>query len=334
MSYRQGKNILEHPDLQRLIEENAGQGVKCGGMIPGEPGYQEYVDFQEFIGFVLSVITSDRTPTSWGKILYLSDGVYVVPTLRPSEQEITDKMITALLGTQIALWGEITPNLRAVTVNIDGITGLLIEFFYDGSITEEIKKTAAEITMEASCFFPADFPYCDRLTRIDYPDEIPFSGRFVYFRKEPKSTPVPISIDPGVIPVRGKILLAALNALLGKTTPELRAVTVDWNDFVAWIHLYYDGEISETNILLARQAIEDFGEYLPSEFMHSGYIERLDYPQRIPYCNLVYQRKELSSELLYIGPPYIGPRVAPPSRIVMCWRFWSRRLLRGFRGQR
>jgi tetratricopeptide (TPR) repeat protein len=74
------KSILEHPDPQRLVHQNAGTGLKVNSHAPGAPGYQEIVDFKEFIGYEVDPNSLTKIPTTWGKIHYAKDGVHIVPT--------------------------------------------------------------------------------------------------------------------------------------------------------------------------------------------------------------------------------------------------------------
>lgn len=59
----------------------AGTGIKRTSATPGMPGYQELVNFKEFIGYNVKKETGERTATTWGKIHYAKDGVHVVPAL-------------------------------------------------------------------------------------------------------------------------------------------------------------------------------------------------------------------------------------------------------------
>jgi len=97
---KQGKHIIGHNNFiphdnksiwvhskektQELIDRYAGTGAKArraNTHIPGSPGYQEIVDFEEFIGYHVNKDTGIKTPTNWGKIHYADDGVHVVPHL-------------------------------------------------------------------------------------------------------------------------------------------------------------------------------------------------------------------------------------------------------------
>ena len=69
---------------QQLINDFGGTGIKAPGSkvhIPGAAGYQEIVNFGEFIGYDVNLDTGVKTVTTWGKIHYAKDGVHVVPYL-------------------------------------------------------------------------------------------------------------------------------------------------------------------------------------------------------------------------------------------------------------
>lgn len=74
------KSILEHPDPQKLVRDFAGTGLKVNQIYPGSFGFQEIVNFKEFIGYSVHPQTGEKIATSWGKIHYAKDGVHIVPT--------------------------------------------------------------------------------------------------------------------------------------------------------------------------------------------------------------------------------------------------------------
>lgn len=74
------KSVLEHPNPQKLVDEFAGKGIKDSNIKPGVPGYQETVNFGEFIGYAVDRDTGKKIATTWGKIHYAKDGVHIVPT--------------------------------------------------------------------------------------------------------------------------------------------------------------------------------------------------------------------------------------------------------------
>ena len=73
------KSILEHSNPQKLIDDFAGKGIKATDLPPGTSGYQEIVNFGEFIGYAIDRDTGEKIATSWGKIHYAKDGVHIVP---------------------------------------------------------------------------------------------------------------------------------------------------------------------------------------------------------------------------------------------------------------
>jgi hypothetical protein len=223
-----------------------------------------------------------------------------------------DKLITAIIGTQCALSGEVPSNLRAVTVDVDSVKGFFIDFYYEGVITEDIDASASSIVMEASCVFHPFFPCTDREIRLDPPSEIPRDKTLVYLRNEKhvnhqsllsnayftyKSAVEDAMILSSVDMAR----LAAIPALLGKITPQLRAVKIDSDETSFGMHFIYHGEISEEDRLLALSAIEEFGKYIPKGYEKRGTIERLDYPERIPFIAFAYYKKEPTTEIMYVG---------------------------------
>ncbi len=74
------RSVLEHPDPQRLVQDFSGKGMKINSAKPGTAGFQEIVDFKEFIGYAVNPNTGEKISTSWGKIHYAKDGVHIVPT--------------------------------------------------------------------------------------------------------------------------------------------------------------------------------------------------------------------------------------------------------------
>lgn len=78
-NFESGKSILTHKDPQSLLKMHAGKGKKVRGDA-GEFGYQELVDFGEYIGYNVDY-NGVETLTTWGKIHYAKDGAHIVPTI-------------------------------------------------------------------------------------------------------------------------------------------------------------------------------------------------------------------------------------------------------------
>ena len=73
------RSVLEHSSPQELIKKFAGTGIKVGKQQPGLPGYQEIVNFGEFIGYSVNRETGKKAATTWGKIHYAKDSAHIVP---------------------------------------------------------------------------------------------------------------------------------------------------------------------------------------------------------------------------------------------------------------
>ncbi len=74
------RSILVHSNPQKLVDEFSGKGMKAAKVRPGTAGYQEIIDFKEFVGYTVNSSTGEKVATSWGKIHYANDGVHIVPT--------------------------------------------------------------------------------------------------------------------------------------------------------------------------------------------------------------------------------------------------------------
>lgn len=96
-------------------------------------------------------------------------------------QQISD----ALLATQRALLDVVTPELRAVVVDIDNDKKeFYIRFYYDGEVSEELIDLWSSAITEASAGLDPIYDLDNGIERLDFPKKIPFRGRFAYFRKE------------------------------------------------------------------------------------------------------------------------------------------------------
>jgi len=84
-----------------------------------------------------------------------------------------------------ALWGEVSPALRAAKIAWDK-DSVHLYFYYDGEISEEDHESAECVATEVSSDFPEHELEIDIL-RWDYPKPIPQEGlETVYHRKEQK----------------------------------------------------------------------------------------------------------------------------------------------------
>jgi hypothetical protein len=203
----------------------------------------------------------------------------------------------ALLAMQSALLREVTPALRAVTLNVDKDEEILYaHFYYDGEASEQRIDLWDCVICEASADLGANCFVEPQIKRLDYPQKIPLSGYCAYLRKEhdvptregcPKVKIAEVSI--------GYALLTIQHALLGVVTPELRAVVVDFTkeESLLYVRFYYDGEVPKQLIDLWQSAIQEAKEDLGSHCLLDSGVERADYPNTFPFRGrYAYFRKE------------------------------------------
>ena len=89
----------------------------------------------------------------------------------------------ARLSLQRALLGVVTPNLRAVYIDVDEkAKKLFISFFYDGEISDELFDITSTAIAEVDV--PEYHELDDHIERLDFPKKIPSRGHLVYLRKE------------------------------------------------------------------------------------------------------------------------------------------------------
>jgi hypothetical protein len=146
---------------------------------------REIVDFKENIGFFVSPVDTERVPTSWGVIHYAPDGCHIIPAKSEKYKISIFPLAYALLALQRGMLGVVTPELRSVIADIDQENQLLyIRFFYDGDVPyENIDEWECAISESIADLGP-EYSLDAKVERIDYPKEMPFRGRYAYFRKE------------------------------------------------------------------------------------------------------------------------------------------------------
>lgn len=97
----------------------------------------------------------------------------------------TFSMSYALLSIQRALLGVVTPELRAVVVDVcSGDKLFYIHFYYEGEVSEGVIDLWECAITESSADFGPDCILDAGVERLDYPQKIPFRGRYAYLRKE------------------------------------------------------------------------------------------------------------------------------------------------------
>lgn len=217
----------------------------------------------------------------------------------------------ALLCVQRGLLDVVTADLRAVVMTVyeDDERYLCSQFYYNGAVSEDdIEQWNAAIT-EASAGMGVGFSIHDKIERCDFPKPIPFvgpsakGGFLAFLRWEPgASKPDPARIFPltqakDLAPFpEAYALLAASNALLGKVTLELRAVTVavpQGSTFLQ-IQFFHDGEIKQEMAELWKAAASEIHACMGDKYSSDLQIIRMDFPQKISISQgrYAYFRKE------------------------------------------
>jgi hypothetical protein len=201
----------------------------------------------------------------------------------------------ALLSTLDALNGSITPELRAVVVNVKEKEKIFyIRFFYNGIVSEEIIELWSDVIGEAN-FYPTD----EGILRLDYPEKIPCNGSLAYYRKEPKDLVKAEKVKKSFkLPYENEkyfsanLRLAMQSALLGMVPPNLRVVCVDYFENHITVYFYYDGKITTSEENDMNKVMTHFSKYFP---YYSIYLRKyvMDYPIIPPvHKDVVYYRHE------------------------------------------
>lgn len=211
-----------------------------------------------------------------------------------------------LLSTQTALLGHVSPLLRAVTVDFDEDEKLItLRFFYDSEVDDQLFElascTATEIDLgpEYPSFYEINGDFA---VSLKFPEKIYVKGTLVFLRNEPnvgeytKKLHIVLDRKDPFVSLR----LVVQQALLGKVTPNLRAVGLDLNQDKKEMHFYfnYDGEISENEYGLAAATIKEVSSTF-LEYCVNHHVKRVDFPQGELEKGerLVYLRYEFQYEM-------------------------------------
>jgi len=92
-----------------------------------------------------------------------------------------DRILTILCLNR-ALWGEVSPELRAAMIIWEN-KPFHLYFFYDGKISKEDYQSAKRAALEVISSYPKHKIDFDIL-RWDYPKPIPKEGELIYLRRE------------------------------------------------------------------------------------------------------------------------------------------------------
>lgn len=98
-------------------------------------------------------------------------------------KENNNRRCAVLVAVQQALLGEITANLRAVTVIYDE-KSILLEAYFDEEATGEDKNAMSLVETELIAAFPEDHAIDVKLVRRPTPQLIPKDRIWAFHRKE------------------------------------------------------------------------------------------------------------------------------------------------------
>jgi hypothetical protein len=92
---------------------------------------------------------------------------------------------TAMLAIQKALLGIVSPELRSVIADIDTQNKIFyVRFYYDSEVSKNQIELWQWAMRKASFDLDANYKLDGAVERLDYPETLPFRGRYVYWRKE------------------------------------------------------------------------------------------------------------------------------------------------------
>ncbi|HDK6330971.1 hypothetical protein AAHY48_19675 [Klebsiella variicola subsp. variicola] len=95
-----------------------------------------------------------------------------------------DSNVYLKLSVQRALFGNVTPNIRAVVAELSG-KNISLLFYFDGQIDDDDKELVSVIETEIIADFDEDFTVDTTVKRLDPPQPIKNKhGLLIYIRKE------------------------------------------------------------------------------------------------------------------------------------------------------
>lgn len=163
------------------------------------------------------------------------------------------------------------PSLRGVTIAEDSNKTLIVHYYNDGPISEELKEQYRYIGTEI-------LPHtgCKRIhenfVRIDALDPLPQHPNWIYNNQET----VISSLRPQISFKHKHLIATTQTTLSAQPLPYLRGIAVDWEGLhTVLMHCYHDRELTEKE----KQCYQSFGEEVISHYA----VSRLD--QRILHVN-------------------------------------------------
>jgi hypothetical protein len=213
---------------------------------------------------------------------------------------LTKRDVDIILSFQVAWWSHVFPDLRLVSIRWTEQTAELF-FYVNGQISDDDFESLNLIhTYFSVCFSGEEMTWSDfNVIRIDYPSPIAsYDGECVFARKElpPLAKPARGVLIEKDIERRDKVLIAMQRAMINHVIPQLRMVSVNFDDVSAIVSFYVDGRIGKDDVNSFDLATTFFCMQFPKEEMEQceKKIVRLDFPKRIEesHGELIYLRKE------------------------------------------
>ncbi|MBY0529627.1 MAG: hypothetical protein K2P51_05490 [Rhabdochlamydiaceae bacterium] len=145
----------------------------------------EIVEYTHSVGSFTCPVSGELISTNYGIKYSLGEGEYIIPVKPKTHKIDIFPLAYALLSLQKALLGIVVPQLRAVIVDINNEEKLLyIRFYYDRDACENLISLWRWAIMEARADMGCDYKLDAQVEKLNYPQEIPFRGRYAYSRKE------------------------------------------------------------------------------------------------------------------------------------------------------
>lgn len=216
-----------------------------------------------------------------------------------------------------AFLGEITENMRAITVNYD-YNHASFTVYYDGDYTDGDVDRIDCVETEFISFLPERYKTNYKIIRLDEPDEIPEDNFFFYMRKEDghenklldiKTRQLSIlrkmnlcsnlyceNITP-IVPANDiisrscQLQIASQYAILGEISRNLRALIVNSIGNYICLDFYFDGSVGDGEI----NSINNIKRYFcqcvsKNDIVHHGVFLVL-MESRTPISQIIAYRK-------------------------------------------
>jgi hypothetical protein len=94
-----------------------------------------------------------------------------------------DRKHEVLVSVQQALLGEVSPLLRAVTVDFDATT-IRLKCYYDGDVDPTDRESMSQVETELIAYFPESHSIVVDVIAKNYPEPIPKGVIWAFFRRE------------------------------------------------------------------------------------------------------------------------------------------------------